>query len=687
MKKLLEKLRSDLSFTAIGGFITYTLIFGLIIVTISNYNFVNTFKSEYAETTYRMADAASALVNGDDLPSFLNGENKQEYANIKRELDICCHKMHVSLIYVITVDTSDYGSYVSVFNSVDNTVDDTNYTPWEPGHRRETTNEEYREKFRAIYEQGHAYETVYRIRNVSLPRPHNSHITTLVPIRDHTGKVAGILCMQRPSGELIKKVLPYLIIVTISAFLLAALFNTLISLFIKKRIIKPVSEVSAEAKRFAAEGTKGSLRNDISQYKVFSDLSVSINNMETELLGYIEEITSITVEKERISAELDIANKIQAAMLPSIFPPFPNRKEFDIYASMTPAKEVGGDFYNFFFIDDDHLALVIADVSGKGIPAALFMMVTSIIISDTATREKLPSAVLTKANEQIFSHNRSDMFVTVWLGVLEISTGKLISANAGHEDPAVCRKNGSFQLLESKHGLMLGAIEGVRYKDFSFSLNCGDKLFLYTDGVHEATNEQDEMFRISRMLDTLNAYKDKSPTEILNGMYSSIRAFVGNAQQFDDLTMLCLEMAERSVFESLTVKASLDNLYKADRFVSGILDALGCDSSIKNQISLALEECFVNIVSYAYGDKPGDAEITVKGDSSKVTVILKDNGIPYDPLKSPDPDLTLSSQDRQIGGLGVYLTKKNMDSVTYSYTNNQNVLTMEKELTGGGRHQ
>lgn len=687
MKKLFKKLRSDLSFSVITGIVTYTLVFGLIIVVISNVNFINTFKAEYSETTYHMADAASSLVEGDYLQYFRDGKNKLEYSRTQRELDVCCQKMFVSLIYVIMVDTSDYGRYVSIFNSVNNDVDNTSYTPWELGHERETTNDEYREKYKALYEEGHTYETVWRLKSTGNPRPHNSHITTMVPIKDHSNKVVGILCMQRPSGELMDKMRPYLITVTISSLLLATVFNVMISLFIKKRIIKPVNDVSSEATRFASEGTKGTLRNDISHYKVFSDLSASINDMETKLTQYIDEITSITAEKERISAELDVAKRIQADMLPSIFPPFPDRNEFDIYASMTPAKEVGGDFYNFFFIDRDHLALVIADVSGKGIPAALFMMVTSIIISDIAKTGAPPSDVLTKANDRICSHNQADMFVTVWLGVLEISTGRLISANAGHEDPAICRKNGEFELIESKHGLMIGTIEGIVYKDFEFRLNSGDKLFLYTDGVHEATNEQDQMFRISRMIDSLNAYKDQSPTEILKGVHKSVNEFVGNAPQFDDLTMLCIEMKKKSLSESLTVDASLDNLDKADGFVSRVLDNLGCDRSIKKQISLAFEECFVNIVSYAYGKKRGRVEIAAEGNSSEITILLRDNGIPYDPLKNSEPDLSLSAQDRQIGGLGIFLTKQNMDHVSYSYKGNQNILIMKKSLIRGEQNE
>ena len=230
-------------------------------------------------------------------------------------------------------------------------------------------------------------------------------------------------------------------------------------------------------------------------------------------------------------------------MLPSIFPPFPNRSEFDIYAVMKPAKEVGGDFYDFFLIDDDHLGLVMADVSGKGVPAALFMMASKIILQSCAMLGQSPAEILTKTNEAICSNNDEDMFVTAWVGVLELSTGRLVAANAGHEYPAVMNSEGRFELLKDKHGFVMGGFSGQIYHEYELQMQPGMKLFLYTDGVPEANGSENssEMFGTDRMISTLNADADASPEQILNDVRSAVENFVGDAMQFDDLTMLCLE--------------------------------------------------------------------------------------------------------------------------------------------------
>ena len=254
----------------------------------------------------------------------------------------------------------------------------------------------------------------------------------------------------------------------------------------------------------------------------------------------LEEKHREEVEKERISTELGMANQIQNSMLPHIFPPFPDRKEFDIYASMDPAREVGGDFYDFFLIDDDHLCLVMADVSGKGIPAALFMMISKVILQSCAMLGKSAGEILTKTNEAICSDNQVDMFVTVWLGILEISTGKITAANAGHEYP-VLKKNGQFELLKDRHGLVIGGMEGMRYKEYELQLLPGDKLFLYTDGVPEATDAGEQMFGMERMLAALNEAPEAAPETILKNVRGAVDGFVKDAEQFDDLTMLCLE--------------------------------------------------------------------------------------------------------------------------------------------------
>ncbi len=246
-------------------------------------------------------------------------------------------------------------------------------------------------------------------------------------------------------------------------------------------------------------------------------------------------------EKERLGTELHMANQIQASMMPHSFPPFPDREEFDIYASMRPAKEVGGDFYDFFLIDEDHLCLVMADVSGKGVPAALFMMASKIILQSCAMLGKSAAEILTKTNEAICSNNSQQMFVTVWLGILEISTGRLTAANAGHEYPALRRANGAFEILKDRHGFVIGGMEGIRYMEYEIQLNPGDKIFQYTDGVTEAMNSDNELFGIERMKDALNLDPDGGPQEILGNVSHAVQAFVGDAEQFDDLTMLCVE--------------------------------------------------------------------------------------------------------------------------------------------------
>ena len=246
------------------------------------------------------------------------------------------------------------------------------------------------------------------------------------------------------------------------------------------------------------------------------------------------------VEKERLNTELQTAGRIQGSMLPQEFPPFPDRKEFEIYASMDPAREVGGDFYDFFLIDKDHLCLVIADVSGKGIPASLFMMASKVILQSCAMLGKSTAEILNKTNEALCSNNQVEMFVTIWLGILEISTGKIIAANAGHEYPALM-KDGKFALLKDKHGFVIGGMDGVRYKEYEIDLKPGDKLFVYTDGVPEATDSSNNMFGTERMITALNQDPGASPEKLLHNVRSAVDGFVKEAEQFDDLTMLCIE--------------------------------------------------------------------------------------------------------------------------------------------------
>ncbi len=268
------------------------------------------------------------------------------------------------------------------------------------------------------------------------------------------------------------------------------------------------------------------------------DLAVSFNHMAVSLKEYIANLTQVTAEKEKIGAELNVAAQIQSDMLPSIFPPFPEKKEFDLYATMDPAKEVGGDFYDFFLIDDDHLCMVMADVSGKGVPAALFMVITKTLIKNRGQLGGSPAEMLEYANEQLCVGNEAELFVTVWVAILEISTGKGVAANAGHEHPVLMRAGGEYELIKYKHSPAVATMEGIPFREHEFELHKGDRLFVYTDGVPEATNSDNELFGTDRMLKVLNANKDSSVDDTLVNMKKAMDEFVGEAPQFDDITML-----------------------------------------------------------------------------------------------------------------------------------------------------
>ena len=415
--------------------------------------------------------------------------------------------------------------------------------------------------------------------------------------------------------------------------------------------------------------------------------------MTTLLLIYCILNVAQGQEKSVAENELRMASVIQDNMLPSTFPPYPDRHEFDIFASMTPAKEVGGDFYDFFLIDDDHMALVIADVSGKGIPAALYMMVCkSLIKSQTIALgvNGSTSQILINVNDQLSSNNKMNMFVTVWLGIVTLSTGELTYSNAGHEYPIFKRGDEPFTVLKEKHSPPLGCMEGIRYKEFKTRIDPGDIIFLYTDGVAEATNRDNELFGLDRMLESLNdkSKGDRSAVDIDFDMKYSVDLFVKGAPQFDDLTMLTFKyyggepMNTDNSYEELTVKADVNNLDKVQGFIDERLEAAECSMKAQTQIDVAVEEIYVNICNYAYKDKggEGDAKVKMKITDGVAEIVFEDSGIQYDPLANEEPDITLSAEEREIGGLGIFITKKTMDEVLYDYKDGKNVLTLRKKI-------
>jgi sigma-B regulation protein RsbU (phosphoserine phosphatase) len=462
-----------------------------------------------------------------------------------------------------------------------------------------------------------------------------------------------------------------------SVFMQVLIFSTLfvfIYILIKRVIINNLKRINDTL----AQITDGdlSVTVDVRSNAEFASLSDDINSTVATLKRYIAEAAA------RIDKELEYAKQIQLSALPTNFP---TGEDYSIYAQMIAAKEVGGDFYDFYKLNDTTVAFLAADVSGKGIPAAMFMMTAKTIIKDLAESGMAVNDIFTKANEKLCENNESGMFVTAWMGILDITTGQVKFANAGHNPPLLKRANGIFEYLKTRPGFVLAGMDGVRYRVGEITLNPGDRLFLYTDGVPEATNENNKLYGEDRLLSFMNQNASMEATKLLPALKANIDEFVGEAPQFDDITMLMFDYKPKKGGERMTNKtfpAKTEALSEVLGFVEETLEGFECPMKIQTAICVAIEEVFVNVAHYAYPESAGDMTLHISFDEASRTVTFRmtDRGIPFDPLKKPDPDITLSVEERDIGGLGIFIAKKTMDSLCYSYENGENILTMMKNI-------
>ena len=462
-----------------------------------------------------------------------------------------------------------------------------------------------------------------------------------------------------------------------SIFMQVIIFATLfvfIYILIKRVIINNLQKINDTLGRI----TQGDLNVtvDVRSNREFSSLSDDINSTVSTLKRYIAEAAA------RIDKELEYAKQIQLSALPTNFP---EDEDYSVYAQMIAAKEVGGDFYDFYKLNDTTVAFLAADVSGKGIPAALFMMTAKTIIKDLAESGMAVNDIFTKANEKLCENNESGMFVTAWMGILDLTSGNLQYANAGHNPPLLKRANGSFEYLKTRAGFVLAGMEGVRYRIGEITLCRGDRLFLYTDGVTEATNTENNLYGEERLLDFMNQHATMEAVALLPALKNHIDEFVGEAPQFDDITMLMFDYKpeEGGVhMVNQTFSAKVDALSEVLGFVDLTLEGYECPMKIQTAVCVAIEEVFVNVAHYAYGEGEGDVTQTIGFDEEtrNITFRMTDQGTPFDPLAKSDPDITLSAEDREIGGLGIFIAKKTMDTIAYAHKNGENILTMVKKI-------
>ena len=393
----------------------------------------------------------------------------------------------------------------------------------------------------------------------------------------------------------------------------------------------------------------------------------------------------------RSEYDLHLAAKIQTDALPKEFPAFPNRNEFDLFACMIPARDIGGDFYDYFMIDDDRLALVIADVSGKGMPAALFMMAAKNLIKSVCRiRRDTPAQILETVNRQLCDGNEESFFITVWFGILTISSGELQYANAGHEHPAICRKGASYNLKKEKHSLPLAVDKDTTFINESIRLNKGDVVYLYTDGVTDSRNESGVLFGEKRLIEALNRETNIEVKNVIQNVLWQIDGFIDKAIQHDDITMLILQYNgsfsinkfEADNVTSLKIPATRENWELVMNLIKDRLTFYNCPKGVANQIYIAAEEIYVNIASYAYPDRDGMAVIITDFDeeTKEFSIRFVDAGIKYNPLKKEDPNTDLTAKQRRIGGLGIFMVKKIMDSVSYEHKGGNNIFVMKKKF-------
>jgi sigma-B regulation protein RsbU (phosphoserine phosphatase) len=422
------------------------------------------------------------------------------------------------------------------------------------------------------------------------------------------------------------------------------------------------------------------------QQKSRDELMDELQVKNRELQESFENLQRTTSAKERMESELNIGRDIQMRMLPMEFPAFPHRREFDVHATLHPAREVGGDFYDFFMIDEDRICFGIGDVSGKGVPSALFMAMTKTLIKSRASNDFSPASILTHVNDEMAENNESAMFVTIWLGILDLRSGEVTYTNAGHNPPYVRRSDGTLERLAKRHGPVVGAMEGMVYGEDTVGLVSGDAVLLYTDGVTEAMDPAQALYEERRLVGTLEAATAPAPEALVRATVDDVWRFQADAEQADDITVLALAYHGASEGETLqsfhlTVGADLDEIATVNSAFAEFADMHELPAKVRRSVSVVFDELLNNTISYGFkGRDDGEIAITVDLRPDRLAITLSDNGRPFNPFGTAAPDTGLSVEEREIGGLGVHLVRTMMDEVTYHRRTDRNVVILAKLL-------
>lgn len=503
------------------------------------------------------------------------------------------------------------------------------------------------------------------LNNTKYFKYHNSIYIPYVKVLDN----GMIFIVNVPRNEIFGLMIIHSLLLMAVLLLLSGCLSQLLYWGLKNNVLTPINKLMDFANKISQGNTDIEIK--IEKPLEFAHLASTFDKMT-------DDIKEITKKQTKFGAELSVAKSIQTSSLPSVFPPFPDIPEFDIYASMTPAKEVGGDFYDFYFIGPGKIMFLIADVSGKGIPAALFMMTTKTLINNMAQNKTSPKQLFEEINEKICANNKEKFFVTLFAGILDIQTGELSCINCGHNPPLLKRNNGNFEYLKINSNIVLGVLEDAKFETFETKLESGDKIFLYTDGVTEAMNSNDEMYGEQRLLECLNGIVNDDLLEyVVNKVKTDVDEFEGNVEQSDDITMLILDYKGKSIaksFKSLAIKECYKPFYT---WLHSICDEWKLSEELSNKLDMCAEEIYANVTFYAYPESRGTLETVINKNENEIIVKFIDEGQRYNPLEKPDPDITLPPEERSLGGLGIFMVKQMANDISYKRVDGRNILTLK----------
>ena len=646
-------------FNAVIGLI---MLLSAAIGTVGYFEFAGALKQQYMEIANGIAEYAALNMDPEILEQYLETKTADEAYNSTREqLQHTADAEDCSVIYVAKVHT-DTKEREYIYNVVSKA---SGFSPYEIGFR-DTVNDE----FLKVYDSILKGET--QLHNFMYSR--KGYTTSVYPVEDADSGVVAIVGVVKNMDLLTSAKNSYICQIILIEALIAILSGVVWVVYMRRRIVVPVQQLSEAALNMVEHLEDGNSPELVVKHEdELRELADSFATMYREVGAYIAKLETVTAEKERIGAELDVAAKIQSSMLPCVFPAFPNRNEFDIYATMDPAKEVGGDFYDFFMVDADHLAFVVADVSGKGVPAALFMVIGKTLIKDHTGLHDDLGEVFTEVNNILCASNSEEMFITAFEGVLNLKTGELRYVNAGHEIPFLCRKGGVFEPFKVRAGFVLAGMQGIRYRAGSIQLEPGDKVFQYSDGIPEAINSEKAPYGMKRLESVLAKNSEKAPSELLPLVKADVDAFVGDADQFDDITMLCVEFKGNGRKAEISLTPDAESVKTVAEFLDTTLEAWEIPMKVVSKLQIVADEIYSNIVRYSQAK---NAKVTAVQNGTVLSLRFEDDGKPYDPTTAAEPDITASAEEREIGGLGIFIVRNMMDSMDYRYKDGHNVLTL-----------